>query len=65
MKYFNFIVAVILTIIYAAGKVPPTEKYNLWIISFVIPVALTFNVILLIISLIQFHEVFRPGIRLQ
>jgi endonuclease/exonuclease/phosphatase family metal-dependent hydrolase len=51
VKYFNFIAAVVLTIIYASGKIPPTEKYNLWLISFIIPVALAVNVILLTVSL--------------
>jgi endonuclease/exonuclease/phosphatase family metal-dependent hydrolase len=51
VKYFNFIVAVVLTIVYATGKIPPSEKYNLWLVSFVIPFALAINVILLVISL--------------
>jgi endonuclease/exonuclease/phosphatase family metal-dependent hydrolase len=52
VRYFNFIIAIILTIVYALGKIPPTEKYNLWLTSFTIPFALALNVILLIVSLI-------------
>ena len=52
MKYFNFIVAIILTILYAIGKIPPYEKYNLWLITFIIPFALAANIIFLIISLL-------------
>ena len=51
MKYFNFIVSVVLIILYAVGKIPPSEKYNLWLTSFIIPVALALNVILLIVSI--------------
>jgi endonuclease/exonuclease/phosphatase family metal-dependent hydrolase len=51
VKYFNFIVAIILTIIYAVGKIPPSEQYNLWIITFIIPFALAANIILLLVSL--------------
>ena len=51
MKYFNFIVAIILTILYATGKIPPSEKYNLWIVTFIIPFALAANIIFLIVSL--------------
>lgn len=49
MKYLNPITAILLALLYATGKIPPTEKYNLWITSFVIPVALVINHILLII----------------
>ena len=52
MKYFNFIVAILLTILYAIGKIPPSEKYNLWLIPFLIPFALAANILFLIISLI-------------
>jgi hypothetical protein len=52
VKYFNFIVAIILSIIYASGKIPPTQGFNLWITSFIIPVALVINHVLLIISLL-------------
>lgn len=51
MKYFNFIVAILLSLLYTSGKIPPTEKYNLWITSFIIPVALAINHVLLVISL--------------
>lgn len=53
MKYFNFIVAIILTLLYAIGKIPPSENYNLWITTFIIPFALAANVLLLLISLIM------------
>jgi endonuclease/exonuclease/phosphatase family metal-dependent hydrolase len=52
VKYFNFIVAILLSLLYATVRIPPTEKYNLWITSFIIPVALVVNHILLFISLI-------------
>lgn len=52
MKYLNFIIAIVLTILYAIGKIPPSEKYNLWIITFIIPFALAANVIFLLISLL-------------
>lgn len=50
MKYFNFIIAIVLTLLYAMGKIPPSEKYNLWITTFLIPVALVANIILLLIA---------------
>lgn len=50
MKYFNFIVAIILIIFYAAGKIPPSEKYNLWLTPFIIPFALAANIIFLMVS---------------
>ncbi len=51
MRYFNFIAAVILTLLYSAGKIPPQEKFNLWFFTFIIPFALASNFILLFISL--------------
>jgi len=51
VKYFNFIVAILLSILYATGKIPPTEGFNLWITSFIIPLALALNHVLLVISL--------------
>jgi len=51
VKYFNFVVAIVLTILYATGKIPPSEKYNLWIVTFIIPFALAANIIFLIVSL--------------
>ena len=53
MKYFNFGVSVVLIILYAAGRIPPSEKYNLWLTSFIIPVALAANAILLLISAVM------------
>ena len=51
MRYFNFITAVILVLHYAAGNIPPSEDYNLWLMPFVIPFVLASNVLLLLISL--------------
>jgi endonuclease/exonuclease/phosphatase family metal-dependent hydrolase len=51
VKYFNFVVAVVLTILYGIGKIPPSEKYNLWVVTFIIPFALALNFILLVVSL--------------
>lgn len=52
MKYLNFIVAIVLTVLYAIGKIPPSAKYNLWVTTFIIPFALAANVILLFIALL-------------
>lgn len=52
VRYFNFIVAILLSLLYTTGKIPPSEKYNLWITSFIIPVALVANHILLFIFLL-------------
>ncbi|HEX6892967.1 MAG TPA: endonuclease/exonuclease/phosphatase family protein [Chryseolinea sp.] len=51
-KYFHIAVAIFLSIIYLSGLVPPTRVFNLWITSFVIPVALLINHVLLIIFLV-------------
>ena len=51
MKYFNFLVSVVLIILYAAGRIPPSEKYNLWLTPFIIPVALAVNAILLLVAI--------------
>jgi endonuclease/exonuclease/phosphatase family metal-dependent hydrolase len=51
VKYFNFLVSVLFIILYAAGRIPPSEKYNLWLISFIIPVALAANAILLLVGI--------------
>jgi endonuclease/exonuclease/phosphatase family metal-dependent hydrolase len=50
VKYFNFLVAVLLTLLYTLGKVPPSEKYNLWLTSFLIPFGLVINIIFLVAS---------------
>ncbi len=50
MKYFNFIVAFVFSLIYTTGKIPPSERFNLWVMSFIIPVALAANLVLLLIS---------------
>jgi endonuclease/exonuclease/phosphatase family metal-dependent hydrolase len=51
VKYFNFIAALLLSIVYASGKIPPSEGFNLWVTSFIIPVALAINHVLLVVSL--------------
>ncbi len=53
MKYFNFLAAVLLSLLYATGKIPPTEKYNLWFTIFIIPVAMVANTVLLLVALIM------------
>lgn len=52
MKYLNFVTAILLSLLYVTGKIPPMEKFNLWAISFIIPAALCLNLVLLLISLI-------------
>jgi endonuclease/exonuclease/phosphatase family metal-dependent hydrolase len=52
VKHFNLVVAILLSIVYLSGLIPPSKGFNLWITSFVIPVALIINHILLIISLV-------------
>jgi endonuclease/exonuclease/phosphatase family metal-dependent hydrolase len=52
VKYFNFIVAIVLTLLYSIGKIPPSEDYNLWIGTFIIPFALGLNIIFLLIALL-------------
>lgn len=51
MKYFNFIAALLLTLLYLTGKIPPTERYNLWFTIFIIPVAMVINTVLVVGSL--------------
>jgi endonuclease/exonuclease/phosphatase family metal-dependent hydrolase len=53
VKYFNFIVALLLSLVYVSGDIPPSKGFNLWVTSFVIPVALAINHLLLIISLLM------------
>jgi endonuclease/exonuclease/phosphatase family metal-dependent hydrolase len=50
-RYFHIAVAISLSIVYLSGLVPPTRGFNLWITSFVIPLALVVNHILLIVFL--------------
>ncbi len=52
VKYFNFIAAILLSLLYATGKISPSEKYNLWFTIFIIPIAMVFNTVLPIVSLI-------------
>lgn len=51
MKYFNFLAAAILLCIYALGNIPPSERFNLWLVPFVIPFALLINIILILVGL--------------
>ncbi|MEJ1239558.1 hypothetical protein WBG78_15585 [Chryseolinea sp. T2] len=53
MKYFHIIVAVLLSLLYLTGSIPPTERYNIWITIFLIPFAMVTNTILLVITAIR------------
>ena len=53
MKYFHIIVAVLLSLLYLTGSIPPTERYNIWITIFIIPFAMVANTVLLIITAIR------------
>ena len=53
MKYFNVIAAVLLSLLYLTGSIPPTERYNLWFTIFLIPFAMVANTILLVIAAIR------------
>jgi endonuclease/exonuclease/phosphatase family metal-dependent hydrolase len=53
VKYFNFIAAVFLSLLYITVRIPPTGKFNLWITNFIIPGALVINHILLVASLLM------------
>lgn len=52
MKRFNLIAAILLTLLYLTGKIPPSEKFNLWITIFIIPFAMIANTVLVIIALV-------------
>lgn len=52
MKYFNFLAAVFLSVLYLTGYIPPTERYNLWFSIFVIPFAMVANTLLPIVAAI-------------
>lgn len=51
MKYFNFITAVLISLLYLTGKIPPTERFNLWAASFIIPIGLCVNIVLMFVSM--------------
>ena len=53
MKYFHAIVAILLSLLYLTGNIPPTERYNLWFTIFVIPFAMVANTVLLAITAIR------------
>lgn len=50
MKYFNTLAAILLSVIYLTGQIPPTERYNLWFTIFIIPFAMVANTVLLIVA---------------
>ncbi len=52
MKYFNFLAAVVFLSVYAMGEIPPSERFNLWLIPFAIPFALVSNIVLLALGAI-------------
>lgn len=53
MKYFNFLAAVMLSVLYLTAYIPPTERYNLWFSIFVIPFAMVANTLLPIVAAIR------------
>lgn len=53
MKYFNIVSAVVFLAIYALGYIPPSERLNLWLGPFVIPVALVLNIVLILFSAVR------------
>lgn len=53
VKYFNFIAAILLSLLYSTGKIPPSEKFNLWFTIFVIPFAMLANTVLLIVAIVM------------
>ncbi len=48
MKYFNFFAAAIFLAVYAMGEIPPSERFNLWLVPFAIPFALILNIVLFV-----------------
>lgn len=52
LKYLNFILACVFALVYILGKLPPHEKFNLWLIYFSIPFVLSVNVVLLLVMLV-------------
>lgn len=52
MKYFNFIAALLLILLYSLGSIPPHERFNLWLVNFIIPFALILNIILLVTGIL-------------
>lgn len=53
MKYFNFLAAGVLLCIYALGNIPPSERFNLWLVPFVIPFALAINIVLILVAALR------------
>jgi endonuclease/exonuclease/phosphatase family metal-dependent hydrolase len=49
VKYINFVVAIIFAFIYYSVKIPPTEKFNLWLCTFAIPVVFAVNIVLFLL----------------
>jgi endonuclease/exonuclease/phosphatase family metal-dependent hydrolase len=52
VTYFHVAAAIFLSIVYLSGLVPPTKRFNLWVTSFVIPVALVVNHVMVIALLV-------------
>lgn len=52
MKYLNVVAALLLLAIYSLGSIPPSERFNLWLASFVIPFALVVNVLLVVAGIL-------------
>lgn len=53
MKYFNVIAALLLSLLYLTGYIPPTERYNLWVTIFIIPFAMITNTLLPVIAIVM------------
>jgi len=52
MKYFNFVAALLLVLLYSLGSIPPSARYNLWLVNFIIPFALILNIFLLVTGIL-------------
>jgi len=53
MKYFNFTAALLFFLIYSLGSIPPSVKFNLWLVNFIIPVALLLNIVFLLAGIVM------------
>ncbi|MEX1240906.1 MAG: endonuclease/exonuclease/phosphatase family protein [Cyclobacteriaceae bacterium] len=53
MKYFNFFAALLLLIIYSLGRIPPSETFNLWLVTFIIPIGLVMNIIFMVTGILM------------
>lgn len=52
VKYVSLLAAAALFCIYALGNIPPSERFNLWLVPFVIPFALVVNVVLIAVGVV-------------